>query len=382
MPSNTVHGPYSPLVWSQGSTPLSSTNMNHLETQADVALNGFNGDLLSPFVLSGITCSKNGSTANQLDVTSGRAYVKLSNSTIGLIATVASTPGQFITSTPSTTYHLYLQPDGTWYWSTSNTPATNSLAIADVATDVSGNIATVTDKRPLNTTLLSGVGGLLGLGGSGMAYADAVGNLTGLALIASRALGGATRILQKWVATDGHTWTLSQDVSGNLLLADTNTGKQWTFGNGGAFVIPGNLFSVGGQATVGSLGVSTVVRKIDDQVIAVTTETLLTSLTVPADAWYRISYSFNYSNPTPQKVIAKVSWTDPSAGGAAQNYFQDNFQGQLLSGSQTTAMANNQMVTCAPIPLRVKSGTTFGVYFQDPGGTPNDKVSLLIERLT
>lgn len=154
---NTVHGPYSPTSWVNGTTALNATHMANLETEAGVALASFNPDLFTPFVESGITCIKDGVTANQLDIASGEAYVKMTDGTLARIDVVSD--NTHTTVTPSTTYHLYLQPDGTWYWSTSNSPQANSLAICNVATDGSGNISTVTDLRTLNTTLLPNMAG-------------------------------------------------------------------------------------------------------------------------------------------------------------------------------------------------------------------------------
>lgn len=160
--TNQVFGPYSSTLWSQGVTPLNASNMNNIESQAGIALHGFGPDVLNTgFVYSGCTCTKDGVTANQLDIAAGRAYVLLSDSTFGLI--VVGADNTHVTSTPSTTYYLYLQPDGTFYWSTTNAPATHSLGICQVTTDASGNILTVTDTRSLNNILFPNMLGNLGL---------------------------------------------------------------------------------------------------------------------------------------------------------------------------------------------------------------------------
>src|SRR6185437_3142224 len=97
----TVSGPYSPNTWTNGSTPLNQTHMSNLELQAGIALKGFNGDLLTAFVESGMVCTKDGSVANQLDVSAGTAYAKMTDGTLAQITATASTAGQFTTSTPS-----------------------------------------------------------------------------------------------------------------------------------------------------------------------------------------------------------------------------------------------------------------------------------------
>jgi len=142
--ANTVYGPYTETSWS-GSTGINITRLDNLETQASVALNGINSDLSGPFVYSGITCTKDGTNANQLDIASGRAYVTMSDGTTGLI--VVGADNTHTTSTPSTTYYLFLKNDGTWQWSTTSTGPANSLPICHATTDGSGNINVVTDDR-------------------------------------------------------------------------------------------------------------------------------------------------------------------------------------------------------------------------------------------
>jgi predicted outer membrane repeat protein len=155
--ANVVYGPYAPTTWADNSTPGNHTTLNNLESQAKVALHGFNPDLFTAFVEDGMVCTKDGTFSNQLDVTSGTAYITMTDGTLGQIDTAASTTSEFITSAATSTYHLYLQPDGSWYWSTSNSPQANSLYICSVLTDGSSNISTVTDQRTLSTTFLNNV---------------------------------------------------------------------------------------------------------------------------------------------------------------------------------------------------------------------------------
>jgi hypothetical protein len=148
--------PYTPTTWTSGVTPASQTNMNHLETQYVEAVNSIEHDLLTAFVLSGFTAAKDGSIANQLDVASGNAYVTQPDTALRLRSAGALT---YTTATPSTTYYLDLNPDGTWSWGTSHSAVTNHLTICSVGTDGSGNISTVTDARTLATSLLPNVSG-------------------------------------------------------------------------------------------------------------------------------------------------------------------------------------------------------------------------------
>jgi hypothetical protein len=169
--------------------------MNNLETQYTEAVNSFEPELFTAFVFSGAVPTKDGSIANQLDVPAYVAFLKQSDNTLRRRSTTTTT---MTTATPSTTYYLYLQPNGNLYWATTNSPATNSLAICTVTTDGSGNISVVTDARTTATTLLSGMAGratlptLTGLtvfGSSsldnGAITSNGSGNLTATALFSS-----------------------------------------------------------------------------------------------------------------------------------------------------------------------------------------------------
>lgn len=160
--------PYVPTNWSDNVTQGNHTTLNNLETQYLEATNSFEQDLFTAFVFSGLVCTKDGTTPNQLDVTSGIAFLTQSDGTERRRAPGASTAGQFTTATPSTTYYLFLNNDGTWTWGTASTGPANSLAICQATTDGSGNILAVSDKRVLNTTLLSGMAGSMAIPNAGL----------------------------------------------------------------------------------------------------------------------------------------------------------------------------------------------------------------------
>lgn len=147
--------PYTATNWVDNVTLGTHVNMNNLETQYTEATLSLNQDVsnASPFVLSGLACVKDTTTANKLNVGAGVAYLLQTDNTLRRRAPAFSTQ---TTSTVSTTYYLYLQPDGSWYWSTANTPAANSLPICSVTTDSSGNISGVTDARVFTLKLLTG----------------------------------------------------------------------------------------------------------------------------------------------------------------------------------------------------------------------------------
>lgn len=152
--------PYTSTSWVDGSTALNQSHLNNLETQYTEATNSFEQDLFTGFVFSGLVATKDGTVANKLDVTAGVAFLKQTDNTLRRRAPASSNQ---TTATPSTTYYLDLNPDGTWSWATSHTGQANYLPICQVTTDGSGNILAVTDERLLNATFLNGMAGQLDL---------------------------------------------------------------------------------------------------------------------------------------------------------------------------------------------------------------------------
>lgn len=141
--SNQISGPFGAISITAGVTAINKTWGENAQTQASIALHGINPDLSGPFILTGCQASGTVGTST-VNIASGTAYITVSDGTTARVAVGSATQ---TTSALSSTYNLYLQPDGTWYWSTSNSPASNSLAIATVATDGAGKISSITDLR-------------------------------------------------------------------------------------------------------------------------------------------------------------------------------------------------------------------------------------------
>lgn len=142
---------YTPTSWTNGTTPVNATNMNHLETQYTEATHSYEQFFINGFVLTGFAATKDGTTASQLDVTAGTAYLKQADGTLRSQSPTSST--QSCLGHPSTTLYLFLNNDGTWTFGTSSSGPANSLPICQVTTDASSNILTVTDVRPTTITL-------------------------------------------------------------------------------------------------------------------------------------------------------------------------------------------------------------------------------------
>lgn len=377
--TNTVFGPYAKTVWTNGATPISATNMNHLETQASAALNGVNPDLLSAFILSGVTCAKDGVIANQLDIAAGRAYITLSDGTRGLI--IVGADNTHTTSAISSTYHLYLQPDGTWYWSTSNSPATNSLAICTVTTDTSGNIATVTDNRILTTSMLNSATPvavnelLLPSISTDLAPATDARILnfaTTNALIYKTAQTGAAQAHSFGVWT-GSALNVPFNIGQNGIGASTNIDQN------------GAITQLAGQATVGGFGAPMIVAQAVDIHVTSTAAQTVVSFTAPIAGLYRASlYVLISSATSPSTITAKALFTDRN-GFTQTSFF--TYQTLIPTNAYPNVLLNasvptSNCIAAYPIMGYVKASGSCSVIYQNATATPNDFASAMIERLS
>lgn len=351
--------PYTKTSWVNGTTPVNATNMNNLETQYTESSLSFEPDQFTAgFVASGYTAAKDGSIANQLDVAAGTAYLLQADGTTRQRKLNSSTQ---TTSSINTTYHLYLQPDGTWYWSTSNAPAANSLAICNVATDASGNITTVTDLRPLTAALFPAVATI---------------ELTQLEIGPINTTSGNQSL---WFgAVDSHSgyaWSVYHMQNGNLRF------YEYSHGNIAAELnATGGLAEVGGQATAGNFGVPVIVAQAKR--VSVTTNGAITILTysIPANGQYRLSGSAYVNSSVNTKPTFKYSYTTPAGSNPGYNYF-NLVGGTALDGAATTVF------TPPAVELQISTRQfhanvgTLDVIYQDPSGTVSDLVSVTLERL-
>lgn len=211
---------YSKNTWTQNVTPLDATHMNHLETQYDSAVASLNQDVLSPLILFGCTATKDGSVASQLDLAAGVAYLKQSDNSLARISVAAQS---FTTSSPSTTYYLDAQPDGTLSWGTAHSAQANYLSLCSVTTDSSANIGTVTDTRTLSTTFLSSMAGTLTL--------PTVGILK---------ISAGTTLIQLASSQTSKVWQIQANTDGSIQFRDSTDG-----------VTPLRLYS-GGNMQIGN----------------------------------------------------------------------------------------------------------------------------------
>ena len=375
--ANILHGPFVPgAATSAGSygtgvgqsNTYTSGNANNDETQSAVALHGFNGDLLTAFVLSGVTCTKDGVNANQLDIASGEAYLIQSDGTLARCDVGAD--NTHITSGASVTWHLYLQPDGSWYWNTANTPAANSLFIAQVVTDASGNIAAVTDERTLIPRLFTAGEGvnltaneLDFLGGAKVTYSTALECLLFFPLESGGVVQG--HLFRSW---DGSTARNTLGIGGGFAGAFT-----W-FNNVGA------LAQINTQPTVGSFGVPVIVAQaINTHVTTTGVHTILT-YSIPATGLYRFSSTVYNGTSASQKPSILATYTGGnSAAGSGSN--MTGPLGQPFDGV-TSSLLNGTDFPLLPQIIYLKAGTNFVFQYTSGAAAPNDNISVILERLS
>lgn len=145
--------PFTATTFNSGAAPgIDAPVLNAMQTQYSEATLSLEQDLFSAFVLSGLVATKDGVTASQLDVTAGVAFVLQTDGTLRRRAPTSST--QSCSGHASTTLYLDLNPDGTWSFATTHSAQAGYLPIAQVTTDASANILTVTDVRTLTPSLL------------------------------------------------------------------------------------------------------------------------------------------------------------------------------------------------------------------------------------
>lgn len=99
------------------------------------------------FVMSGLSVTKDGTNANQVDVTSGVVYIKQSDNSLRRFNVAAT---NFRTALNNYTYYLDFNPDGTWSWNTAHSTQSNYLNVATVTSDASANVSTVTQNTSVD----------------------------------------------------------------------------------------------------------------------------------------------------------------------------------------------------------------------------------------
>jgi hypothetical protein len=224
---------YTKQTWTQNVSAVNATRMTALETQYDEAIASMGLDAFTAgFVFSGLLASKNASTATQLDITSGTAYLKQAADSSYRRRAISSTTKTTVTI--NTTYYLDLNPDGTYSWATSHSATANYIPIAEVTTDGSGNISTVKDKRTLTASYF-GSGVMAPAMGSATLVAPVTPSLAGLVM------GGVTFGAAGMAGGDDATSATFNGTTGYISTPSTGLSSGATaFSMGCTFSYPSN----------------------------------------------------------------------------------------------------------------------------------------------
>ena len=342
--------------------------------------NSVNQDEWTPFVLgaTSFVATKDGTFANQLDVTGGVAWLRQADQSLGRVAENATT---FTTVQINSTYFLDLNPDGTFSFTTSHSGQPNYLPIAQVTTDASGNIAAVTDERTLNTQLLQAM-----LGGGGEI-------ITPPLSVRQSGIGAGFPSLLDFTpagASVNNEWGILYAGGDGRLLIEDQTGGHTAIqiSPGGAVGFNSGVGLVGSQSTAGSFGVPGIVAQTIRTNVTTTASQTILSFTPTASGLYRANGYVRFHNSASQSLTANISYNDPDDG-ATIIYFSTgdvfasggNPVGPILLDGSNAVGTTVARLGLLSIPFYAAAGSAITCVYRDPGGSPNDFVSFIIERL-
>lgn len=152
----------------------------------------------------------------------------------------------------------------------------------------------------------------------------------------------------------------------------------------GLFTTFGAIGGIAGEATAaasGALGVPVVDGLTSAQHVVATTQQTILSITPANTGVYRIGGYLRLNNGVSGNVLtARLSFNDPDAGGAT------NFNLYTINGSATSALNGvnnfpNGGYSLTPYTFRHTGGQLLTVTYTDPTNTPNDFVTITMERL-
>jgi len=123
-----------------------------------------------------------------------------------------------------------------------------------------------------------------------------------------------------------------------------------------------------------------VAQALDTNVTATGNQTILTYATV-ATGLYRVSGGWHFANgTTPQNVTFRVTYADSHGGAIVTSYFLTTEDPSRALNAKAIA-ASPFSAGLVPASFHALTGTNITVSYNDAGGTPNDFVTVIIERL-
>ena len=142
----------------------------------------------------------------------------------------------------------------------------------------------------------------------------------------------------------------------------------------------GRVASVGGQASVGALGVPLIVAQVIQYHLTVTTSQTILSFTPPADGTYRATLTWSLNNGTTNAPTSSIVWTDAALGTGFGNPFVTTSNLTPLDGAHNISAP--VALAIMPVTVYAKAGTAITISVRDPSGTPNDFLTAILERLS
>lgn len=177
-------------------------------------------------------------------------------------------------------------------------------------------------------------------------------------------------------------WNYVASGTAGTVVESVDQFGDWTLSVGGSPVAQvsttGALITVGGQSTVGPVGVGAVVGVTEAQVVTSTAQTRILTVAVPVTGLYWVAGYVRINNGTSGNAITfATGWTDPDAGTVGTAYF--NLGNQVADAGPSFA---NGLWSGLPVLVYAEGGTSIIVNYTDPTNTPNDTVSAVVVRLT
>ena len=145
------------------------------------------------------------------------------------------------------------------------------------------------------------------------------------------------------------------------------------------------LGSIGGQAAVGSFGAPVIVAQSYRVHVTTTALKQIISWTTAAAGIYRVSVTGSIGNATPEKIILTGTYADTDLGVIGFTFTDATAHGGVANPPNfntvpATTWGSTNLSTF-PIVIAAGAGSQIVVNYTNPGGTPNDFVSAIIERL-
>lgn len=145
-----------------------------------------------------------------------------------------------------------------------------------------------------------------------------------------------------------------------------------------------SLASLNGQASAGAFGTPVIVAQTIEQHVTTTAPTNVMAYTPTTAGLYRISGCVEYNGSGGSAALVLiVGYGSPNIGG-----FNYPLAGLPFSGSATPELfstfswASGKSYPVLPATIFAKAGTAFNVTYTSPNATPNDWITIIIERLS